>query len=354
MAGIPGFFRRHRLLIQAVLLYILLVALVALATRYFAWFRQGIDLARDGAAGSSGGSGAKSLQGFEQWVGSPPSEGINTFLISMASMAMAFFLTLPVVGIFTATRQKKGYRQAMVQTLAIMPVVVAGTVVLVQESLALAFALGGIVGAVSFRNRLEDPKDAVYVFCAISIGLACGVQVFAVAFAISLFFNAVILFLYFSDFGRTPAELGGTVGERRIERARSLAGEQRKGGEFISVLDQQVLQSMTPDQLAALAERALSKSAKLSKEYAVGEEARYDGSLLLVVPTSEIEKVRAAVDGVLFRDAKEWRFDRADPAEGGFSTVVYQVKCRKKAPPPLLLESVRRATLAYTDQVVWE
>jgi hypothetical protein len=59
-----------------------------------------------------------------------------------------------------------------VQLLIILPLVVAGIVVLVKDSLALAFSLAGIVAAVRFRNTLDDSKDAVYVFLATGVGLA--------------------------------------------------------------------------------------------------------------------------------------------------------------------------------------
>ncbi len=81
---------------------------------------------------------------------------------------------LPVSWVYILTRQKKGFRQSVVQTLIILPIVVAGVVLLVKNSIALAFSLGGIVAAVSFRNTLRDTKDAVYIFLAIGVGLAAG------------------------------------------------------------------------------------------------------------------------------------------------------------------------------------
>jgi len=47
-------------------------------------------------------------------------------------------------------------------------------VLIVRDSVALAFSLAGIVAAVRFRNTLRDTKDAVYIFLAIAVGLAAG------------------------------------------------------------------------------------------------------------------------------------------------------------------------------------
>lgn len=59
----------------------------------------------------------------------------------------------------------------MVTTITLLPLAVAAILVIVQDSLAVAFSLAGIAGVVRFRNALKDTKDAMYVFGAIAVGL---------------------------------------------------------------------------------------------------------------------------------------------------------------------------------------
>ena len=92
------------------------------------------------------------------------------------AMLAAVLLSLPVAWVYLLTRAKRGYQQSVVQLLIVLPTVVAGIVLLVKYSLALAFSLAGIVAAVRFRNTLDDSKDAVYVFLATAIGLAAAVN----------------------------------------------------------------------------------------------------------------------------------------------------------------------------------
>ena len=139
-------------------------------------------------------------------------------------MTGAFLLMLPVAWVYILTRQKKGYRQSVVQTLIILPIVVAGVVLLVKNSVALAFSLGGIVAAVSFRNTLRDTKDAVCIFLATAVGLAAGVQVMSAAAVMSFLFNVVILLFWYTDFGRAPAHLEGP-GRCPAARAFACAGK---------------------------------------------------------------------------------------------------------------------------------
>ncbi|HEX9166522.1 MAG TPA: hypothetical protein VF862_11490, partial [Gemmatimonadales bacterium] len=64
-------------------------------------------------------------------------------LTTTIAMAIAFILILPVVWLYAYTRHKRGYQQSLAQTLVILPVVVAGVVILVKGSIPLAFSLGG-------------------------------------------------------------------------------------------------------------------------------------------------------------------------------------------------------------------
>src|SRR2546426_8110996 len=76
----------------------------------------------------------------------------NLALITLLSMLGALALALPVAWVYMITKQHRGYDQSVVQTVIVLPMTVAGTLILVQNSVALAFALGGIVAAIRFRN----------------------------------------------------------------------------------------------------------------------------------------------------------------------------------------------------------
>jgi hypothetical protein len=275
--------------------------------------------------------------------------------VSLISMMATSALMLPVIWVYQLTRRRRGYQQSLVQTLLVLPIVVAAAVALVRSSIALAFALGGIVGAVAFRHRLQDTKDAVYIFLAIAVGLAAGVQVFSVALALSGFFNLAVLALWYSDFGRVPAPLAGTVGRRRVELARTLAADRGKEGEeFVAVVDEQILQSMTPDQLAALAQRALSRHQEVAGALDDRVDLPTEATLVVVLASGASEEgLRRSVEQVLSRESKDWRLDTAGRDQDGVQ-LRYRVQLRKSVPRPLLLEAVRRATLGQAERVAIE
>ena len=257
-------------------------------------------------------------------------------------------LMLPIAWVYVLTRAKRGFQQSMVQTLLILSVVVAGVITIVKSSIALAFGLAGIVTAVSFRIRLQDTKDAVYIFITIGVGVACGVQAVEIATALSLVFNLVALLLYWTDFGRVPAALQGPPAELRLQRALAVANRTQQ---FISRIDQEILRSLAPEQLANVADRVANRQAALAgaiEEAPPGPgptqvvQTKKGPRALRVVVSSDHPGARALVEGVLTAETKKWEFGGATPAAGG-QELRYQAKLRKKVPSDLLERRLRAA-----------
>jgi hypothetical protein len=246
------------------------------------------------------------------------------------AMLAAVLLALPVAWVYLLTRAKRGYQQSVVQLLIVLPTVVAGIVLLVKYSLALAFSLAGIVAAVRFRNTLDDSKDAVYVFLATAIGLASAVNL-PVAAVISIGFNTVVLVLWYTDFGNAPVELDGRIADRRLRRARQLA----RTGTFVARIDDEVFQNMTREQLEGVAQRAW-KRAQASQEDAgaMPEEIR------VRIQTRDANALRRAIEPRLTEHVKSWH-EASVASANGVDTVDYQVHLKKKASSDDLLALLR-------------
>jgi hypothetical protein len=270
----------------------------------------------------------------------PPAPGTVPLAPAMAAglaMVGSTLLMLPVAWIYTMTRQKRGYQQSIVQTLVILPAVVAGVVILVKNSLALAFSLAGIVAAMNFRARLRDSKDMVYVFLAMVIGLAAGVQIITVALAVSMIFNLIIIILAWTDFGRNPVALEGARARARLQRARQVAAANRTGM-FLSVMEREVLQSLSPEQLDALTERAQRLRGK--EPVGPGGNERPLDTVLRVFG-ADPEALRPAAELILASQAKAWRFGGMVAGENGARGVEYRLRLRRRVPAEALAAQLR-------------
>lgn len=257
----------------------------------------------------------------------PPSiSAMNLAITTGVSMLGAVLLALPVAWIYTLTRKKRGYDQSVVQTLILLPALVAGVGVLVKYSLALAFSLAGIVAAVRFRTTLDDSKDAVYVFLATAIGLAAGVQL-PMAAVISVIFNAIMLALWYTEFGKVPPALEGAIAQKRLEDARD---KLRQTGSFVAMLDDEIFADMTPDQLDLAADRAWRRRRRLETDDATDEEMQKRDALLRV-HTGDADAARAPVEAVLDEFCRKFRFGGVIKQDDGTRVLEYAIQLKKSA-----------------------
>jgi lysylphosphatidylglycerol synthetase-like protein (DUF2156 family) len=251
------------------------------------------------------------------------------------AMILAVLLAIPVAWIYTLTRQKRGYRQSVVQTLVVLPAVVAAIIVMVKYNLALAFSLAGIVAAVRFRTTLDDSKDAVHIFLATGIGFAAGFEP-AVAVALSVLFNATVLALWYYDFGR-PARLEGRDAEQRLERLMRMAN---RTGEFVAHLDSQVLSAMPPEQLDAIADRAWRRRKRAAPDLPIGTPPPRYGALLRI-RTETPDEARHEVEQLFDAHLKRWRFGGTLRENDGTQILEYYVQLKRNASLEGLLTTLR-------------
>jgi hypothetical protein len=198
------------------------------------------------------------------------------------------------------------YDRALVQSIIILPLVVAGMVMIVKNSLALAFSLAGIVAAVRFRNTLQDPRDAVYIFLALGLGLAAGVQALDIALVMSLSFNLVVLAMWRYNFGAV------------------YSGDEGSGG-MLAIGDPSLRQARTPD----------ARREFVASYAAAAKDVKADG--ILLVHGVEAGAARTAVEAALSGIGKDWAFAEPTPGRHGIVMLPALVRFKKKGSPTDLL-----------------
>ena len=81
---------------------------------------------------------------------------------------------------------------AVIQTQIILAVVGAVIMLVVGASLARAFGIVGAANLIRYRSKIDDPKDAVVMLCALAVGLASGVGLYALAAFSTVFMVAAL------------------------------------------------------------------------------------------------------------------------------------------------------------------
>jgi len=238
-------------------------------------------------------------------------------------------LMLPVTWVYMSARNVPGHSQAVVQTLIILPIVVAGIVLIVQNSLALAFSLAGVVAAVRFRTTLRDARDVVYIFLAIGVGFAAGVQMLALAVVISIAFNFVVLLTWRYDFGRSV--LAPTAGGQWSEPLNDLTKTNGHG-----VPDRDLVLALTPKKVDALAQRFDRVRAVLG---AGKKKPRYNA--ILSITSDKVTEAQIIVQKVLEKLTKRWVLDEVVTYTGKPSEVYYLVRTGKSITRDELITGIR-------------
>lgn len=119
----------------------------------------------------------------------------------VSAMAGALLTSVPVSWTYMEVRNRQEYDQSLIGTIVILPIVITGIVVIVQNSLALSFSLAGIVGAVRFRNSLKSTGDLLFTLLAIAIGISAGIGAVELAAVTSIMFNLCFVTLWATEYG---------------------------------------------------------------------------------------------------------------------------------------------------------
>jgi len=127
-------------------------------------------------------------------------------LFLAANLAGTIIIMVPIAWTYSATRFDSGPRKGFVRALIVLPICASTVVLLIQDSLALAFGLAALVAAVRFRVSLSEAIDGIYIFAAICVGLAAGIGYLGVAAIMALFFCMTNAVLWQLDYGRNPVD----------------------------------------------------------------------------------------------------------------------------------------------------
>jgi hypothetical protein len=263
-----------------------------------------------------------------------PGTLLDVSLTTVLILIGALVLILPVTWVYMSARPSGGqHNQNVVQTLIILPLVVAGIVFIVQNSLALAFSLAGVVGAVRFRTTLRDSRDLVYIFLSIVVGFAAGVQSLAVGAVISIVFNFVLVITWHYDYGRNMLmPTASAQWSRPLQALASPTGDHQ-------IPDRDLILSLTPENAQALADRftRVQKAVGSKKK-----KPRFDS--ILTVTSDVVPEAQSRIEDVLERMTKRWSLDEIVTNTGKPSEIYYLMRLRKSIPRDVFLTALHENT----------
>lgn len=123
--------------------------------------------------------------------------------LSMMAMGLllAFLNGHLIAWIYLHTHSGLSYSRSFVNSLIVMPVIVAMVMMVLSNNLVTAFGLMAVFAIVRFRNILRDTLDTTYVLAVIVVGMACGTLKFATSIMGTALVALIMLYLYYTAFG---------------------------------------------------------------------------------------------------------------------------------------------------------
>jgi len=116
------------------------------------------------------------------------------------SFVWAFLLASIIAITHRLTYNGDSYPKTFFQSLILGAVVTTMVMMAIGDSLARGLGVFGAMAIIRFRTRIDDPRDVLFLFAALSTGLAIGVYGFTISFVGTMLFCAIAVLLHFSPF----------------------------------------------------------------------------------------------------------------------------------------------------------
>ncbi|QHE53631.1 DUF4956 domain-containing protein [Pontibacillus sp. HMF3514] len=116
--------------------------------------------------------------------------------ISIIGVCVTLFVSL-LIGLFIFWIYRKTFNGVVYShnfnvTLVLMTMITSLIIMTISTNIVLSLGMVGALSIVRFRTAIKDPLDIVFMFWAISVGIASGAKIFEVAVVGSLIIGGVV------------------------------------------------------------------------------------------------------------------------------------------------------------------
>jgi len=120
---------------------------------------------------------------------------------ALMGLLLAFVCGQTIAWIYMFTHSGLSYSRAFVNSLVVIPIIVALVMMVLTNNLVTAFGMMAVFAIVRFRNILRDTLDTSFVLASIVLGLSCGTQRFGTAVVGCIMLALVLLYVWYTGFG---------------------------------------------------------------------------------------------------------------------------------------------------------
>ncbi|MEZ4448772.1 MAG: DUF4956 domain-containing protein [Nannocystaceae bacterium] len=117
------------------------------------------------------------------------------------SLLLAFTLAQALAAIYVWTFRGMSYSQGLVHAIILGSIIACTLMLAIGGSVAAGLGIAGGLAIVRFRTALRDPRDMMFVFAALGVGIAAGLGAHGPAILGAMVFAAAAFSLTIGEFG---------------------------------------------------------------------------------------------------------------------------------------------------------
>ena len=127
-----------------------------------------------------------------------------SFEVAVYSLLLAFVLSTVIGLTYRLTFEGNRFPKHFFQAIVLSSTVTSMVIMAVGDNLAAGFGIIGAVAIIRFRTMVRDPRNIIFIFASLSVGIATGVYGYAIALSGTMIFCTVAVLLNYSPFGKSP------------------------------------------------------------------------------------------------------------------------------------------------------
>lgn len=113
----------------------------------------------------------------------------------LIGLSITLVVALFIFFIYKITFQGVVYSHSFNTSLVLLSLITSLVIMTISSNIVLSLGMVGALSIVRFRAAIKDPKDIVFMFWAIAVGIASGAGIYSVAVGGSLFIGIVLVIM---------------------------------------------------------------------------------------------------------------------------------------------------------------
>lgn len=130
---------------------------------------------------------------------------VNVFDV-FSNLMVALICGLTIALVYRFIYKGPSYSVTYVNSLVLLTLITSIVILVIGNNLARAFGLVGAMSIIRFRTAVRDVQDIVFIFFALTVGMAAGVGLHIIAIAGTVIISIITIVLVTFNFGAPPKQ----------------------------------------------------------------------------------------------------------------------------------------------------